>query len=175
MKMKNKTQLFFDICLVGLLLPAVTLLAQESKLENPLPGKRANAAFENAAEGPARVIVSTNDGKSLLDQQLHKQTIENAKWTNDGNYLIMVGHNSDGHSPWRCIAAIFSVADREVRTIDDTKTNLPIISSDIRCEGPDGVELTAHTFKNKKPAPEDPVKVNYSISKEWPSLMKMQK
>ena len=173
--MKNKTQSLFGIWMVGLLLSAVTLLAQESKLENPLPGKKANAAFENAEEGPATVKVSTNDGKSLLDKQLRKQTIENAKWTNDGNYLIMIGRNSDGHSPWRCIAAVFSVADREVRIIDDTKTNLPIISPEIRCEGPDGVELTAHTFKNNKPAPDDPIKVNYSMSKEWASLKKMEK
>jgi len=134
-----------------------------------------NAAFENAEDGPARVKVSTNDGKLLFDQQLRKQQIDNAKWTNDGNYLVMVGRNSDGHSPWRYIAAIFSVAHREVRVYDDTKTNEPIISSEIRCEGPDGVELTAHTFKNGKYPPDDPIKVNYSMSKEWPSLKKVQK
>jgi hypothetical protein len=164
-----------NILTVALLLPAEALLAQDSKLENPLPGKKVNAAFENAEEGPATVKVSTNDGKLVLNQQLRKQTIENAKWTNDGNYLVVIGRNSDGHSPWRCIAAVFSVADREVRLVDDTKTNLPIISSEIRCEGPDGVELTAHTFKNNKPAPDDPIKVNYSMSKDWPSLKKVQK
>ena len=163
-----------NILAVAILLPAATLLAQEPKLENPLPGKKANAAFENA-EGPATVKVSTNDGKSLLHHQLRKQTIENAKWTNDGNYLVMIGRDSDGHSPWRCKAVVFSVAKRELRLVDDTKTNLPIITSEIRCEGPDGVELTAHTFKNNKPAPDDPVKVTYSMSKEWPSLKKIQK
>ncbi len=164
-----------NILIVAVLLLAGTLLAQDSKLENPLPGKKANAAFENSEEGPAKVKVSTNDGQLVLDQQLRKQTIENAKWTNDGNYLVMIGRNSDGHSPWRCIAAVFSVADREVRLVDDTKTNLPIISPEIRCEGPDGVELTAHTFQNNKPAPDDPIKVKYSMSKEWPSLKKGQK
>jgi hypothetical protein len=87
--------------------------------------------------------------------------------------MIMIGRNSDGHSPWRCIAAIFSVADREVRLIDDTKTKEPIISPEARCEGSDGVELTAHTFKNNKPAPDDPVKIKYSMSKIWPQLKKM--
>jgi hypothetical protein len=145
--MKNRLHSFLNICIAGGLLSAAALFAQESTLENPLPGNKANAAFENTVEGPATVKVSTNDGNLLLDQQLRKQTIENARWTKDGNYLVMIGRNSDGHAPWRCIVAIFSVADGEVRLIDDTKTNLPIISSDIRCEGPDGVELTAHTFK----------------------------
>ena len=164
-----------NILIVALLLPAGALLAQDSKLENPLPGKKANAAFANAEEGPATLKVATNDGKSLYDQELRKQIVDNAKWTNDGNYLVITGRNSDGHSPWHYIVMVFSVADREVRKLDDEKSNLPIISSEIRCDGPDGVELTAHTFKNNKPAPDDPVKVQYTVSKEWPSMKKIQK
>lgn len=172
-KMKHKSLLFLIGALTSCSLAQI--LAQESKLENPLPGKKANAAFENAEEGPATVKVATNEGKTLLDQKLPKQTIDNAKWTNDGNYLVMIGRNSEGHSPWRCIVAVFSLADREVRLLDDTKTNLPIISADAQCDGPDGVELTAHTFKNGKAAPDDPTKVKYSLSEEWPSLKKVPK
>src|SRR5256885_15596771 len=120
-------KIYIHAIITALLLPTAAAVAQAPALQNPLPGKKANAAFENAEEGPATVKVSTNDGKLLLDQQLRKQTIQNAKWTNDGNYLVMIGRNSDGHSPWRCIAAVFSVSDREVRLVDDTKTNLPII------------------------------------------------
>jgi len=152
---------------------AATSLAQESKLENPLPGKKGNAAFENAEEGPAIVKVATNDGQSLLDTKLPKQTIENARWTNDGNYLVMAGRNSDGHSPWHVIISVFSVADREVRRFDDEKSNMPIVATEIKCDGPDGVILTAHTFRRKRPAPDDPVKVKYLLGQKWASMKKM--
>src|SRR5712692_10198894 len=69
-------------------------------LQNPLPGKKANAAFEKPADGSAILQIATNDGTSLLHQRLPNQDVQNARWTDDGNYLVMTGRNSEGHSPW---------------------------------------------------------------------------
>jgi len=168
--MKNRSLTLFAAALALRILGSATVYAEEPKLENPLPGKKANAAFENAEEGPATVKVGTNDGQSLLDTKLPKQTIENAKWTNDGNYLVMAGRNSDGHSPWHVIVSVFSIADREVRRFADEKSNMPIIGTDIKCDGPDGVIMTAHTFRRKKPAPDDPVTVKYLLGQKWASM-----
>ena len=167
-----------NILIVALLVPAGTLLAQESKLENPLPGKKANAAFEKSDEfGPTTLQVSTNDGTSLLHQQLRKQNVENARWTNDGNYLVMTGRNSEGHSPWRYIVTVFSVADREVRRMDDSDdiSRPPCISSEIWCQGPDTVALIARSLRQNIPASgdPDPIIVKYVLSKTWPRLKKL--
>lgn len=160
-----------------LLVPAAASVAQESALQNPLPGKKANAAFEKSGEfGPTTLQVSTNDGTSLIHQQLPKQDVENARWTNDGNYLVMTGRNSEGHSPWRYIVTVFSVADREVRRMDDSddSSRPPCISSEIRCQGANTVALKAHSFRRNIPAPNDPIIVKYVLSKTWPRLQKLQ-
>jgi hypothetical protein len=117
--------------------------------------------------------VSTNDGTSLLEQVLPKQNVANARWTNDGNYLVMTGRNSDGHSPWRYIVTVFSVAAREVRLIDDSKGQPPCISREIWMQGPDGVVLVGHSFRRKIEAPNDPIIVKYILSHAWPGMKKL--
>ena len=160
----------------ALLLPAATLLAQGSDLQNPLPGKKANAAFEKSDEfGLTTLQVSTNDGTSLLHQQLQNQNVENARWTNDGNYLVMTGRNSEGHSPWRYIVTVFSVTDREVRVIDDSEGRPSCISSDIRCEGPNTVVLTARSLSQNVPAPNNQIIVKYVLSKTWSRFKKLER
>lgn len=142
-------------------------------LENPLPGKKANAAFEKPADGSAILQIATNDGTSLLHQRLPNQDVQNARWTDDGNYLVMTGRNSEGHSPWRYIVTVFSVAAREVRQIDDSNGQPPCISSEIWMQGPDGVVLVGHSFRRKIEAPNDPIIVKYILSQAWPRLKKL--
>jgi len=158
----------------ALLVPAAVLVALELALQNPLPGKKANAAFEKSGEfGPTTPQVSTYDGTSLLHQQLPKQDVENARWTDDGNYLVMTGRNSEGHSPWRYIVTVFSAADREVRVIDDSEGRPSCISSDIRCEGPNTVVLIARSLSQNVPGSNDQIIVKYVLSKTWPRLKKL--
>ena len=142
-------------------------------LENPLPGKKANAAFEKSADDSTILQIATNDGTSLLHQQLPKQDVKNARWTDDGNYLVMTGRNSEGHSPWRYIVTVFSVADREVRMFDDSGDRPPVISSEIWMQGPDGVVLVGHSFRRKMEAPNDPIIVKYFLGQAWPKLKKL--
>ena len=142
-------------------------------LENPLPGKKANAAFEKSADGPTTLQIATNDGVSLLHQALPKQDVQNARWTNDGNYLVMTGRNSEGHSPWRYIVTVFSVEARELRLIDDNNGRFPCISSEIWMRGPDGVALVGHSFRRKIEAPNDPIIMGFFMSKSWPQLKKL--
>lgn len=154
-------------------LAGASLVKAEDSLENPLPGKKANAAFEKSGDGPTALQVTTNDGTSLLHQVLPNQDVQNARWTNDGNYLVMTGRNSEGHSPWRYIVTVFSVAAHEVRMFDDSNERPPCISADIWMQGPDGVVLVAHTFRRKIEAPNDPIIVKYFLSQAWPKLKKL--
>jgi hypothetical protein len=163
---------------VPALILAVALLlarfapAQDSSLQNPLPGKKANAAFEDS-DGCTTLQVTANDGTSMLHQQLPKQALINAAWTNDGDYLVMAGRNCEGHSPWRYIVTVFSVADREVRMIDDSNGQPPCIASLLWMQGPNGVVYVGHSFRQKIEAPNDPIIVKHILSQAWPKLKKV--
>jgi len=167
--MKNLIHSF----VIVLLLATSRIVAAEPFLENPLPGKLAKAAFENLGDGPTSLQVTANDQTSLYHQELPKQSVQNARWTNDGQYLVMTGRNSEGHSPWRYIVTIFSVADREVRIVDESVGGWPCVSSEIWGQDPDLILLVGHSFAHKIEAPNDPIILKYSISKIWPRLKKI--
>src|ERR1700676_1915640 len=96
------------------------LLAEEFPFENPLPGKEGTATFiktsgpKSSAEA-TRVQFTDKNGAVLLQQDLAKQDVQSARWTEDGKFLIITSRNSEGHSPWRFIVNVFSVDARCLR------------------------------------------------------------
>ena len=149
------------------------LQADDFPFENPVAGKEAKATFTTNSDGATAVQVSDNHGAALLQQDLPKQAVQSARWTEDGKFLVITSRNSEGHSPWRCTVDVFSVDAREIRLLSDDKKRPPFISSDIWCQAPDTVILVGHTFLHKIPAPDDPILVRYEMSNLWPKLKKL--
>ena len=160
-----------------LLTTAGTLRAEDFPFENPLTGKEGTATFtktsdpKSRAEG-TRVQVSDKKGAVLLQQDLAKQDVQSARWTEDGKFLIITSRNSEGHSPWRFMVDVFSVDAREIRSLSDEKQP-PCISSEIWCQAPDTVILVGHTFEHHIAAPDDPILLRYEMRKLWSALKKI--
>jgi hypothetical protein len=123
-----------------LLTAAGTLRAEDFPFENPLTGKEGTATFTKTSDPKSRaeatrVQVSDKNGAVLLQQDLAKQDVQSARWTEDGKFLIITSRNSEGHSPWRFTVDVFSVDAREFRLLSDEKRP-PCISSEIWCQTP---------------------------------------
>jgi hypothetical protein len=159
------------------LIAAGTLHAEDFPFENPLTGKEGIVTFTKTS-GPkssaetTRVQVSDKNGAVLLQQDLAKQDVQSARWTEDGKFLIITSRNSEGHSPWHFTVDVFSVDARELRLLSDEKRP-PCISSEIWCQPPDTVILVGHTFEHHIAAPDDPILLRYEIRKLWPELKKL--
>jgi hypothetical protein len=159
-----------------LLTAAGTLHAEEFPFENPLTGKEGTATFTKTSDPKSsaeatRVRVSDKNGAVLLQQDLAKQDVQSARWTEDGKFLIITSRNSEGHSPWRFTVDVFSVDAREFRLLSDEKRP-PCISSEIWCQTPDTVILVGHTFEHHIAAPDDPILLRYEMRKVWSDLKK---
>ena len=85
----------------------------------------------------------------------------------------MIGRNCEGHSPWRYIVTVLSVADREVRQIDDSNGQPPCISSQVWMQGPNVVVYVGHSLRQKIEAPNDPIIVKHILGQAWPRLKKL--
>ncbi|HST31727.1 MAG TPA: hypothetical protein VLK27_12905 [Chthoniobacterales bacterium] len=168
-------------CILGiaalLFIAASTLLAEDFPFENPLAGKEASATFTKASnlKGSAeasRVQINDKSGAVILQQDLAKQDVRSARWTEDGKFLVITSLNSEGHSPWRFTVDVFSVDARELRLLSD-ETRPPCISSQIWCQAPDTLILVGHTFEHHIAAPDDPILLRYEMKKLWPELKKL--
>ena len=133
-------------------------------MQNSLLSKKASAAFEKAGDSrPTTLQVSANDGTSLLNQQLPKQDIESAV----DKRRQLPCHDRPEQPRLFTVAqyvTVFSVADREVRLIDDSEGRRPCINNEIWCQGPDTVILVGHTFPHHIAAPDDPILLKYQMS-----------
>jgi hypothetical protein len=168
-----RTSPILRITALLLLTASGALLAEDFPFENPLTGKEAKATFTTNSDRATAVQVSDNHGAALLQQDLPKQAVQSARWTEDGKFLVITSRNSEGHSPWRYTVDVFSVDAREIRLLSDDEKRPPFISSDIWCQAPDTLILVGHTFSHKIPAPDDPVLLRYEMSKLWPQLKKL--
>ena len=153
-----RTSHILRIIAVSFLAASRALLAEDFPFENPVAGKEAKATFTTNSDGATAVQVSDNHGAALLQQDLPKQAVQSARWTEDGKFLVITSRNSEGHSPWRYTVDVFSVDAREIRLLSDDKKRPPFISSDIWCQAADTVILVGHTFSHKIPTPALPVR-----------------
>jgi hypothetical protein len=148
------------------------VLAEGFRFENPLAGKEAIATFTKNSVGATAMEIRDKRGAALLQQDLAKQDVQSARWTEDGKFLIITSRNSEGHSPWRFMVDVFSADARELRLRSDEKQP-PCISSEIWCQPPDTVILVGHTFEHHIAAPDDPILLRYEMRKLWPELKKL--
>lgn len=159
------------LCLFLLLYAPAGMFAQDFPFENPVKSKFYDATFSHAGDG-TELVLTDKSGATLLEQNLPKQDVQSARWTNDGKFLVMTARNSEGHSPWRYQVFVYSVDAGQVRARSDER-DPPCISADIWCQSPNAVILVGHTFAHKIAAPDDPILLHYSMTKLWPYLKKM--
>jgi hypothetical protein len=140
------------------------------------PHAQVEAAFtktnytDSKSEG-SKVTVRDRKGKALFERELTRDVASGARWTDDGQFLIITGVNGAGHQPWHFHVYIFSLTALAIRQLDDS--DRPIVSSETWCQAPDIFILVGHTFEHKIPAPDDPVLIRYRASELWPKLKKI--
>jgi hypothetical protein len=111
-------------------------------------------------------------GKVLFERELTRDVAAGARWTEDGQFLVITSVNGAGHQPWHYHVYIFSLVDREIRQLDDSD-GPPIVSSETWCQPPDIFILVGHTSEHNIPAPDDPVLIRYRASEVWPKLKRI--
>ena len=123
---------------------------------------------ETKREG-IRLVVCERDGKGIFDAEIAGMGATNARWTENGRFLVVLAKNGAGHSPWHTYVYVFSIADREIRRLDDSR-NCAFTADKIWSQPPDTVILLAHDSTHGFEWPDDPILLRFRLGKVWPTL-----
>jgi hypothetical protein len=165
-------------CLGLLFVP--TLAAAQSPFDYPVSNpERAKVeaifkktSYDDSKSEGTKIAIKDREGKTLFEKELVRDFARTARWTEDGKFLIVTAVNGAGHQPWHYHVYVFSLAEREIRQLDDF-SGRPIVSAEIWCQPPDIFILVGHTFDHDIAAPDDPVLIRYQASVIWAKLLKV--
>jgi len=167
------------LVLVLVLLLAVCATASENPFDFPITSSDAQfeavfakTAHEQTESEGTRLVINDREHKIVFDGELNGDVAHNAKWTQDGKFLVVTAGNAAGHQPWHYHAYAFSLDARALRPLDyPTKT--PFVGAEIFMQQPHTVILIGHTFEHDMVASDDPALLRFDLATLWPNLRKV--